>query len=75
MADGTTSQVRLFLPGAPKVGEEGSDATASGLAAMPAHSPADAAWDRARPVIVVWPGFGLGDRYYAPNAGEFADRG
>ena len=74
MADGTTSQVRLFLPGTPKVGE-GSDATAPGHATIPAHSPVDAAWNHARPVIVVWPGFGMGARYYDPIAWELADRG
>lgn len=75
MVDGTTSQVRLFLPGTAKVGEEGTDATTSGSTANPANSPADAAWDRARPLVVVWPGFGMGARYYDPIAWELADRG
>lgn len=76
MADGSTSQMRIFLPGTPRVGEEVvNDATASSSAENPVQDLVNAGWDRTRPLIVIWPGFGMGARYYDPIAWELADRG
>lgn len=59
MPDASTSGVRLF------------DAATS----SPSSSSAEATGDRQLPLVVIWPGFGMGARYYDPIAWELADRG
>ena len=81
MADGSTTAVRIFTP--PPVGDEGpvdpAPAAAqagaeNGTAAEP-RTAAESGHDGKKPLVILWPGFGVGARYYEPIAKELATRG
>lgn len=59
MADATTSQVRIFDPADYGFGGAG--------APVGEQNP--------RPLVMIWPGFGMGARYYDPIGRELASRG
>lgn len=71
MADSTTYEPRLVDTHIP-------DGSTSSLRVFPPFlndaTPASSA-DAEKPLIVIWPGFGMGARYYDPIARELAERG
>lgn len=51
------------------------DGSASRVPVFPPTAPASGSPDTPRPLIVVWPGFGMSASYYTPIARELASRG
>lgn len=54
---------------------DGSASTVLLAPAAPAVSGADGADGTVRPLVMIWPGFGMGAHYYRPMAAELARRG
>lgn len=91
MYDSSVSSVRLFLPDATRtstaesVGSaattlapgatETTDKSAENTAAAFATATDSAAGVGGKPLVIIWPGFGVGARYYDPIARELASRG
>lgn len=66
MSDTTMTEILVTMP----------DGSASRVLISPAQvGQAAAAAAAARPLVMVWPGFGMGAHYYRPIAGELARRG
>ena len=83
MADGTTTAVRIFTPplaggeGPASSAQAGSQPGSSAPSAEPAEprTAAESGHDGKKPLVILWPGFGVGARYYEPIAKELAARG
>jgi len=79
MADATTTAVRIFSPQGeteePRKVELGTAESVTVGSRIVGDSGVEGDQAESRPLIVLWPGFGMGARYYEPIARELASRG